>query len=1147
MAFVPASLRHRDGALNRVRAPLAHLRMFLGLFSSDSGLQAVRARRGVNKPRLLGLLLLSLWTTVSAASPPSLFLELDIAIERGGTTGLLFDFGDGIWGDGAVVAEVPPGVVPSTVRLPLPTRPIRSLRFDPTADDQAVLITGMRLVTGAGESLLAIDPKGLRPMHQIQAIVADGEGVRVTPIPQADDPMLRLDIAPVQKRMHDAMQRVTVGRGTVVALALASATMIIFAIFTAWRAHGTHGARGGLIGGAAIALTVFGLRLLWLNLYGRPVPFWDEWEGDVLYILIPFVGEFLDWQALIMPQWEHRILLTRIITLFGTVLNGEWDPRVAMTVSAAMFAGMIALIGTILISTRRLIGAIAAVALAVSAALPYDFNNIFWGGQTQMYGLLLMAVVVIAMASATRVTPAIYIGAAGASLVSLFTMGAGPLGPACAVGICLVRCAFERDQRRALVRLGVIFFAAALLGVFLHVSSRAHVPLYANSWAQFQRAFMGILAWPLPPRAIWAALLWVPWFVNGVLILRRREASPLEWLAVGLGTWGMINAVALGYARQYEGPPFDSRFFTALSLGAMGAFCSSIALVLRAPLSGWSRYQAGHVAWVAMILGMIGVGIDGLAGAKTAGATRAELDHRIRVFLSTGNSAPLLEKPPHHTGPEVIARLESSILHTILPAPYRRALAARFGPEAGSEAEAGWLTLTVRTLMKAGPGIAALGLMGCGYIMWRTRASQPRRLRRAVDWRITVSDRGCYILTAVLVVGWGLIYHYMLAGGLVDEPGHVAAIQHFSNQSPGWPESMPMLPGYHFMVMSVGKLWPTLSLLAVARLVTVLTTLLGLGAFALIWKKLHGQPAGRATLLFALLPLTQPFTGMAYSDMAALAFALVAFWAQLSGRGALAALILVGAIGIRQTNLIWVGFLIAWEFFRSDVPRQTLLQRVRWLLLLSTVALVIIIAAGRLTLGVQHGNSFAFNPASVHFAAVLLLVLGMPIWWLHLPAWFAESRAAAQARPMRVMGWAVLGVVAVGALTLSYRNPHLWNREVFWEGCSFTLLRNWPLIWADLNPVVRVASSLNVVLMAFALVRYLASQADRAPLFLALAVGSVPVLTNSLVEPRYMIPAAGFLLCFIKMSAIEWRYLVGWWAVLTVIHAPFVALGLSLW
>lgn len=1093
------------------------------------------------------LLLLSLWTTVSAASPQSFFLELDIAIERGSTTGILFDFGDGIWGDGSVIADVPPGVVPSTVRLQLPTRPIRSLRFDPTADNQAVLIAGMRLVTGAGELLLTIDPKNLRPMHQIQSIVAEGEGVRVQPLPQADDPMLRLEISPLQKRMHDATQRVTVGRGTVVTLAIVSATIIIFAILTAWRAHGTHGTRGARVGGAGIALTVFGLRLLWLNLYGRPVPFWDEWEGDVLYILIPFAGGFLDWEALIMPQWEHRILLTRIITLFGTVLNGEWDPRVAMTVSAAMFAGMIALIGTILISTRRLIAAVAAVALAVSAALPFDFNNVFWGGQTQMYGLLLMAVVVITLASVGRITMPIYVGAAGASLVSLFTMGAGPVGPACAAGICLVRCGFERDQRRTLIRLGAVFFTAALLGVFLHVSSRAHVPLYANSWAQFQRAFTGVLAWPLPSRAVWAALLWVPWIVNGVLILRRRQASPLEWLAVGLGSWGMINALALGYARQYEGPPFDSRFFTAFSLGAIGTFCSSIALVLRAPRRGWSGYLAAHAAWLAMILGMFAAGIHGLAGAKEVGATRAELDHRIRVFLSTGDSAPLLENPPHHTGAEVIARLESTLFQTILPAPYRRALAARSAPEAPSEGEAGWLTLTVRTLMKAGPVIAALGLIGCGYMVWRTRAIQPRRPRRAVDRRMTLSDRGCYIVTAVLVIGWGLIYHYMLAGGLVDEPGHVAAIQHFSNQHPGWPESMPMLPGYHFMAVSLGKLWPALSLLAVARLVTVLTTLLGFAAFALIWKKLHAEPAGRATLLFALLPLTQPFTGMAYSDMAALSFALVAFWAQLTGRGAIAALILIGAIGIRQTNLIWVGFFIAWEFFRADAPRQTLWRRTRWLLLLLVMAVALIIAAGRLTLGVQHGNSLAFNPASVHFAAVLVLVLGMPVWSLYLPAWFAEGRAAARARPARAIGVAGLGVAVVVALTLSYRNPHTWNREVFWEGCSFTLLRNWPLIWADSNLVVRAASSLNVVLMTFALVRFLGNRVHRLPLFLALAVGAVPVLSNGLVEPRYMIPAAGFLLCFIKFSAIEWRYLAGWWALLTVAHAPFVAKGLSLW
>ena len=88
----------------------------------------------------------------TADGPKHFILELDIAIARGGQTWVLFDFGDGIWGENSSVANVPAGAAPTTVRLPVPTRPIRNLRFDPTADDAESLITGLRLLNGGMRS-----------------------------------------------------------------------------------------------------------------------------------------------------------------------------------------------------------------------------------------------------------------------------------------------------------------------------------------------------------------------------------------------------------------------------------------------------------------------------------------------------------------------------------------------------------------------------------------------------------------------------------------------------------------------------------------------------------------------------------------------------------------------------------------------------------------------------------------------------------------------------------------------------------------------------------------------------------------------------------------------------------------------------------
>src|SRR3954468_23426162 len=222
-------------------------------------------------------------------------------------------------------------------------------------------------------------------------------------------------------------------------------------------------------------------------------------------------------------------------------------------------------------------------------------------------------------------------------------------------------------------------------------------------------------------------------------------------------------------------------------------------------------------------------------------------------------------------------------------------------------------------------------------------------------------DAACFAAAVGVTLLWFFVYNGMRRDCLVDEPGHLGDIYHFLENKPGWPESMPMLPGYHFIVVSLWKLHPPLELLTLGRLVTTGITLLGFATFALAWPRVHRGPAGPAVLLLALLPLTQPFTGMLYTDVPALAFTFFALWAQVTERWALAALFLAGSACIRQTNLAWAGFFIAWEFLRTDRPRHEVGRRTLWMFVLLIAAGIAVAWAGRLTLGQQHGNDFRLN------------------------------------------------------------------------------------------------------------------------------------------------------------------------------------------
>ena len=423
-------------------------------------------------------------------------------------------------------------------------------------------------------------------------------------------------------------------------------------------------------------------------------------------------------------------------------------------------------------------------------------------------------------------------------------------------------------------------------------------------------------------------------------------------------------------------------------------------------------------------------------------------------------------------------------------------------------------------------------------------------------------SRWCLALACGLTIAWFLIYASVRTDGLCDEPGHMGIIYHLQEGKAGYPDAMPMLPGYHFLVLGLSFGHPSLT---TARLVTLATALLAIFAFAAAWRRFHGQPPGPAALLLALLPVMQPFTAMAYSDVPALAWVLCMWWAHLAGQRKSAALLFAVACFFRQTNFVWGGFVLAWEASQvlwpatdDGRPRRrgfalgrAVLSRVwirgRWLLGVMAAAVAWAVVAGRITVGDQHGNQLQPNIATLHFAGVLFALLGLPLWITLAGQAGPWLRQAWSQHPVRTSLAAVLAAGAIVLFATTFANPHVWNRELFWPDCTFTLLRNWPLVWIDTHSWLRWLSGANLVFVTLALFAGFARQPHRVALWLSLLVGSIPAMVNSLVEPRYFIPPLVFLLFFLRLDRRTFLGLAAWFGFLCLVQAPFIAAGLALW
>lgn len=419
--------------------------------------------------------------------------------------------------------------------------------------------------------------------------------------------------------------------------------------------------------------------------YGSDVPYMDQWDGEGANALEPWFDKSAGLRYIFWwPHNEHRIGWTRLWSIGLAVINGQWDPKMTMTVNATVHAGVLVLLVWFLRDAMqgpaRLL--IPGIALAL-AAVPVAWQNTLESFQIQLYLLLLCAVVVLGNVAGKSPRRASWWLAIAFGIAGLGTMASSFCAPLATLVVVVVHAWQERRWTTAHSYNAIACVALSVLGMLAVNSVPGHAFLRAQTFGDFAIAVRQLLAWPW--NDFWPVFLLVhapigfwAWHTS-----RRRlwthECAHL--FVLGLVVWALIQIGLAAYGRNRDQIFLSSRYMDLVGVlliadaAAIGLLWQSVGARARIVT------LAAGVAWSAgVFLGLQHYGrqqmITHVLPLQPLYATYAK---NLRTFLESGDVArfraaqPVAELPyPVHD--PLLTRLQSPALRRLFPAGIRPAL-----------------------------------------------------------------------------------------------------------------------------------------------------------------------------------------------------------------------------------------------------------------------------------------------------------------------------------------------------------------------------------------------------------------------------------------------------------------------------------------
>ncbi len=389
---------------------------------------------------------------------------------------------------------------------------------------------------------------------------------------------------------------------------------------------------------------------------------------------------------------------------------------------------------------------------------------------------------------------------------------------------------------------------------------------------------------------------------------------------------------------------------------------------------------------------------------------------------------------------------------------------------------------------------------------------------------------------------WVMAFHASIA----DEAAHADQILRFTRGDFALNSLVTQIPGYHAIIAALAWATGRHSLFAL-RLFSFGISILCVALFALVARVLDRGGMLLRTAQFVFFPILLPYFFLVYTDITSLLFILLSLLAVIRRRPVLAALASLGAVLIRQDNVVWAGFFWLLLLWQDETLRKAVVIRGRrlqttigfrlnrdvwrrfwsttWLFLLLFIAFGIFAWLNHgIALGDRGAHPFpSFHLGNVYLLLFLFFFLFLPINLSNFPRIIALLR-----------GWKgvaiFLGLLAFAVFFLfTFVNDHPDNQAMY----SF-FLRNRILVFFTASVALKLLFFLPV---AYSVLSLAVTRLWHRSFVLLYPLTVIFLVPSWLIEQRYyLIPFILFVLVRERRSnALEY---------ITTVLYVMVSLGL---